>query len=201
MKLVDKILLENVADDVTPKQLINHLKDKYGVKEEMRGDSYGLLWLANNNHIIKITTDPYEAKLAASLVGKDNPHYANIYSVHKYKVPGFWLYIIDKEYILNLTPEEKEEYYFVDARLWRIIFGDNGDGTRKTLEYATQLMLIKHPDHRDMIDKMYRLRKYCRDADLGDIRLQNIGKKPNGELAGFDFQLHAGQYEVPEYEV
>jgi hypothetical protein len=190
MNLVDKILLESGgAEYSTPDFLKQHLQKKYGVKKMLPCGCDGLLWVAKNNHVIKVTVSEGEARLAKKMMGQDNPHYANVYSVHKFVVEGGDyhqqpLYIIEKEYILPLTQKERDEINFA----WDRIRDNNKPGRpyEQTIERTKEM----HPAHADVIDKIYRLVQFCKKHNLSDTGIKNFGKKANGELAGFDFQIH-----------
>jgi mRNA-degrading endonuclease RelE of RelBE toxin-antitoxin system len=129
MSLVDKILQERFeaseAKVVVPDELVKNLQKRFGVKKRYRAGDFGIIWIGNNNRIIKITVDIHEAKVAAKLVGVDNPHYANIYAVYRYPFPkSMYSDRFDETYVAafiiikeHIQPFEENEKHIIEKIL------------------------------------------------------------------------------------
>jgi hypothetical protein len=221
--LAGKIIQEaSYVDDFVEEGFIDKLKQKYGVKKQFEDGIFGTAWITNDNTVIKVTSDTTEARLCHQLAGKDMKHYANIYAVYKYNIaphkqkplpklglndtPVQNVYIIEKELLAPLTSQEeilvrfcwklwgKVEMFKDKIKIFNSYLDRNAKGFENLIDVeGLRKMFVKYHDMMQSFAEHHMHHPDLSSAELLDASPANIGKKPNGDLAGYDFRIYTDE--------
>lgn len=128
-------------DDILPKEILNQLKLKLGIKRFTRIGSgkYGTAFKISNTKVLKITRDLKEYEYAKKIEGLKNNHIADVYKTYHFKYDEVLYAIIIKEFckvdeayfddiidkFLNYTGKEMSLSYISSEFLFGDITNDN----------------------------------------------------------------------------
>lgn len=87
-------------DDILPKEILDKLKIKLGIKRFTRiaSGKYGTAFRISNTKVLKITKDLKEYEYAKLIEGKKNVHIADVYKTYYFDFDGTKYAIIIKEF-------------------------------------------------------------------------------------------------------
>lgn len=189
-------------DDILPKEILDKLKTKLGIKRFTRiaSGKYGTAFRISNTKVLKITKDLKEYEYAKLIEGKKNVHIADVYKTYYFEFDGTKYAIIIKEYC-NID----EEYFYnvIDS------FLDYTEQKEKALWYVSYEFLMDEIDKKSLesyfkkydsngglyinwMEQWYGmlLELKSKNICIGDFNGSNVGIKPtSGKLCVIELGL------------
>jgi hypothetical protein len=190
-------------DDILPKEILDQLKLKLGVKRFTRIGSgrYGTAFKISNTKVVKITKDLKEYEYAKKIEGLKNKHIADVYKTYHFRY-GDGSYnqyaIIIKEFC------KVDEYYFdniIDSFLEytgkemslsyissEFLFGDVD---KNTLQSFFKRYVDNGGTKTGWMEQWYEMIMELKGMKIyvKDFNGSNVGTKPNGDLCIIELGL------------
>jgi len=190
------VSLDELAAKIAKKLNLGENPIKIG--EGTQGAAYKI-----NDKVLKITSDKSEAIDGKKLVGKNNEYLADIYDVYSLSDPFDNIYVLIKEYLTDVDSNVYEEAVskFKNFKKNLDIRLSDDSLMRNKSDLNLLITRIKSiPNYNTELKYVYNyamILKELSDNNIisNDILHQNVGKKPNGNIAYFDIGYSENSYD------